>query len=113
MSSNGANAASSFLGALPPEDEPSPRRERKAGRNPDQVPAQAPEPPIPGVPEGPRITRVRPEPKHKISVNIPLTVKEALEALYARDRLGPQTEITNALLAHLASKGITKEEWKG
>jgi hypothetical protein len=116
MSSN----AGSFLAALgPDEEEPTKPRRPRSAVPPQAVPANALDPaptdPAPAAPAPPtgRTRRRRPEPKHKITVNVPITVKEAMEELYARDHVGPQGELEHALRAHLAAKGIVIESWEG
>ncbi|HEY9014135.1 MAG TPA: hypothetical protein VIM84_03610 [Gemmatimonadales bacterium] len=66
----------------------------------------------PALQEVSRLTvRRAPEPKCKVSVDLPWTVKQALDDLCARDRRGPKLEITDALTAHLTARGITIQNW--
>lgn len=134
--------ASSFLSALGKDDEDDVPRKRRARKQaaaapaaedsaapeaptedpgPEQapapaavaVPAPAADVPIPGTPvvEAPR--RRRPEPVHKTSVDLRLSLKDGLQALCDRDRRGPKAELNDALEAWLKAKGIEIEEWKG
>lgn len=111
------------LGKDDDSDEDVPRRRRKTAQAPEaaqDAPAQDTEPDttgadqaIPGVPEGPRRRRKRPEPVHKVSVDILWSLVDGLTELYERDKRGPKAEFNHAIRAHLKKKNINVEPWEG
>lgn len=87
----------------PPAPTPGPEQ-------PAPVPAQA----LPVFP--PIVAPTRrpvPEPVHKTSVDLLLTLKQGLQELCDRDHRGPKAELNDALRTHLESKGITIQAWEG
>lgn len=97
----------------PAEEAPTPGPEQAPAPAPVAVAAPAVDVPIPGTPEVSAPKRRRPEPVHKTSVDLRLTLKDALADLCERDRRGPKAELNEALEAHLRAKGIEIEEWRG
>jgi hypothetical protein len=57
--------------------------------------------------------RPMPEPVHKTSVDLLLTLKQGLADLCDRDHTGPKLELNEALRAHLEAKGIHVQTWEG
>lgn len=110
-----------FFGALKDddtEDEVPRRRRAKDTPAPDAAPeeqapaaAQDGDQPLPQMPSAPR--RRRPEPVHKISVDVHLSLVDGLAELYERDRRGPKAEINEAIRNHLKKKNITVQPWEG
>lgn len=111
-----ANAFLAVLGKDDDEDDVPRRRKKKATAKPEAAPAPvedaAPAPrPVTASPLVSR--RPMPEPVHKTSVDLLLTLKQGLAELCDRDHTGPKLELNEALRAHLEAKGIHVQTWEG
>lgn len=62
---------------------------------------------LPTPPATPRSDRRRKPPRDKLTVNVPVGLKRALEDLAYRDDTHIQDEVTEALTQHLTSRGVT------